>query len=231
MKLFVVKFDGDIKVYKTMKLAQRAVELYSSENIDEEDAKPEIEEFDVDIPQSKREIYVCEEQVEYGPGYSTGEIRNDCYYRDDYESNSYYYLFNHKSDAYKKCYDDAYNDIKRYFDSYIDDYMYCDYWDVEYIESKNLYKIYEFNDEDDSRKLISEFKGPKYGKYFSGEIGMDADDRRFYAVRDQAFSWYLDKGDSSLTSMSRISNDPYSLPYSIENRTYNVFKVKIKGRL
>ena len=114
MKLFVVKFDGDIKVYKTMKLAQRAVELYSSENIDEDNAKPEIEEFDVDIPQSKREIYVCKEQVEYGHGYSTGEISNDCYYRDDYESNSYYYyLFNHKSDAYKKCYDDAYDDIKR----------------------------------------------------------------------------------------------------------------------
>ena len=109
--------------------------------------------------------------------------------------------------------------------------MYCDFWDVEYIESKNLYKIYEFNYEDDSRKLINEFKGPKYGKYFSGEIGMDADDRRFYAVRDQAFSWYLDKGDSSLTSMSRISADPYSLLYSIENRTYNVFKVKIKSRL
>ena len=46
--------------------------------------------------------------------------------------------------------------------------MYCDFWDVEYIESKNLYKIYEFNYEDDSRKLINEFKGPKYGKYFSG---------------------------------------------------------------
>ena len=61
-----------------------------------------IEAGKVDIPQSKREIYVCKEQVEYGHGYSTGEISNDCYYRDDYESNSYYYyLFNHKRDAYK----------------------------------------------------------------------------------------------------------------------------------
>ena len=95
--------------------------------------------------------------------------------------------------------------------------MYCDFWDVEYIESKNLYKIYEFNYEDDSRKLINEFKGPKYGKYFSGEIGMDAGDRRIYAVRDQAFSWYLDKGDSSLTSI--LSNVILS-----EERLFTLFE-------
>ena len=85
-----------------MKFYKNINELVESLTKDIITDKYEIEEFDVDIPQSKREIYVCEEQVEYGPGYSTGEIRNDCYYRDDYESNSYYYLFNHNNNRNRR---------------------------------------------------------------------------------------------------------------------------------